>query len=1136
MTGTRRVLLFVALAAALGVLLWIGLGDVAPPTLPLPAERPSPGRDRPASLPSAALATAPVTTGATVRVIDLFRRPVAGATVEAIPDRNYEKPWFERAVAGPGAEAVGETDAGGRVLLSPLSPGKWTFRAFTEGRVSRPYSVVQLRAGPPVTVILLLGEAHTLSGTVRQADGSPAAGARVAIRPQGEHALRRVVASGADGSYCIELLPPGSYQGSAAPSPGAFGGTAEIVIPAERTHDFTLRPTGVISGRVTRLSDGAPIEGATVLVGICIPVGTSVLPATTDADGCYRVMGIPHRQNTRITALAPGRVPAHEEHDYHWLYIDRGAERVVDFRLRQGAAVSGIVRGPDGEPVEAASVTLFGNSAWGQTFSRETLTDGEGAFRFEALPTGYATVRAQAPGLHQPGFPEKPWDLGPRRRLPSPLRPITIPTSGETNVTINLVPTGRIEGTVLDASGGAAAGVLVGVSQDGVPRVVSGPDGAFVLDEVRSGAGIVVEAAPVSGIPGQADPVDLGPGETVRGITVRLPAGVVVRGTVRSESGVALKGAMVCLGLLEEDEPGMLYWPSARDHPVHPDGTFEIPITESAGWFAVQARAEGMPGRETETVEIIPGKRVFEVHVVLPDPVEIDGLVVDAETGETLPGAVVSVTSTLHDEVQRPLTGADGRFSTRVRPGENFALHVWAEGYVHVHRYDVAAGTRDLCIELHRSAEIRGRVITEDGGPAPNLEIRATGADGRDGKAWSGADGRFVIRSIPAGTYAISVRPDEDGGLDFVGTRVASVETGGPEIVIIVSRAARIEGRVVDEDGMGLPGESVVARNEETRRQGRRVLSGPDGSFAVPVLPDGTYSVTAGRPGRTHVPATVDGAGPGTIGLTIILPRGLTIAGRLVDSIGATVTGLWSRMDLSESVASDFYIFGNVEKDGTFVFRGLPEGKFTLHFIPWPLEGWLRRTVEAVPAGTTDLCVEIRPAALISGIVVDQAGKPVEGVGIVSAGKGRSWWSWGQSFDTWTDHRGNFSIGGLQPGEKFTVVVGGAEEGWSSAGEHAVATGREDLRFVVSKGKTISGGVWDAGGVVVDEAVVATLDEHGLPLAWTEVDSDGAFELPGLPDGKSTLWVLPMQEGAKPIRIGLFKAGASEVRLELPAE
>jgi len=978
-------------------------------------------------------------------------------------------------------------------------------------------------------VVLLIGGGHALTGTVRHVDGTPAIGARVAICPDGARALRRVVRTGSDGSYRIGSLPPGLYQVAAAPTEGAFCRVTTITVPADETCDITLRPTGTILGRVTLRADGTPIEGATVFVGIQSSLGTCVLTATTDAEGRYRVEHIPHRRNTRITALAPGLVPPDEEHDYHWLYIDGGSERVVDFKLRAGAVVVGVVRDPDGKPVAGAEVRLSGSSAWRQRFFRETATDREGTFRFGALPTGHAFVWARADGLHQPGAPGSPGQPGLGGR-------IVIPASGETFVTIDLEPTGRIEGLVLDDEDREIAGVLVNVSQEGVPRVETGPDGSFSIDSVGSGVGIVLEATSAAGIPGRSEPIAVAPGETVRGVRIRLPPVAVVRGTVRAESGEALHGATVRLGLLEVDEPGLLHWETACEYPVAPDGTFEIPITEPAGWFAVYAQAAGLPCGETRTMLIVPGVWVFTAHLVLPEPVVLDGIVIDAGTGEPVPGAMVRVTSALHDARQRTVTGADGRFRIRVRPGEDSGLHVSAEGYVYLYRPDVAAGTRDLRAEVCRSAEIRGRIISEDGAPAPNLAVRASRRGARDGKAWSGADGRFVIRGIAEGMYRVSIRPDEDGGRDYVAMELPSVATGGPELVITVARAARIEGRVVDEDGEGLPGVKVVARDPETRRGDGRVLSGPDGSFVLPVLSGGEYTVTTGRSGRTLVPATVQGVSPGTIGLTIILKRGLTIAGQLVDENGVVVEGLWSRLDLGEEAESDFYIFGKVRKDGTFEFRGLPEGVFTLYFLPGQSEGWLGRTVQGISAGTTDLRIEIRCAGSILGVVVDEAGLPVEGVGVIAAGEEQSWWSWGAAFDTWTDHKGRFSVGGLPPEGKYVIVVGGSEEGWSSAAEKDVATGREDLRFVIRKGLAIRGGVWEADGDPVGDAVVAVLDADGFPVAWTEVAHQGSFELSGLPTGRAMLWVLRTEKGAKPVRAGSFTAGATDIRVELPAD
>lgn len=56
------------------------------------------------------------------------------------------------------------------------------------------------------------------------------------------------------------------------------------------------------------------------------------------------------------------------------------------------------------------------------------------------------------------------------------------------------------------------------------------------------------------------------------------------------------------------------------------------------------------------------------------------------------------------------------------------------------------------------SATLAGRTEGPGGVAAPNLPIRAVNADtGTDARAYSGADGRFTLTSLPAGKYIVSV-------------------------------------------------------------------------------------------------------------------------------------------------------------------------------------------------------------------------------------------------------------------------------------------------------------------------------------------------------------------------------------------
>lgn len=57
-----------------------------------------------------------------------------------------------------------------------------------------------------------------------------------------------------------------------------------------------------------------------------------------------------------------------------------------------------------------------------------------------------------------------------------------------------------------------------------------------------------------------------------------------------------------------------------------------------------------------------------------------------------------------------------------------------------------------------------------------------------------------------------------------------------------------VQGRILDESGLGLPGVVVVVTHQESGMY-RQVVSNPDGSYYITGILPGTYRITAELPG-----------------------------------------------------------------------------------------------------------------------------------------------------------------------------------------------------------------------------------------------------------------------------------------------
>ena len=85
--------------------------------------------------------------------------------------------------------------------------------------------------------------------------------------------------------------------------------------------------------------------------------------------------------------------------------------------------------------------------------------------------------------------------------------------------------------------------------------------------------------------------------------------------------------------------------------------------------------------------------------------------------------------------------------------------------------------------------------------------------------------------------------------------------------------SSELRGEVVDDQGLALPGVTVVATNQDNG-QFRETVANVDGSFFFPVMAPGTYEITAELPGfrryiRPDIPLTVGSSFNLTVELTV---------------------------------------------------------------------------------------------------------------------------------------------------------------------------------------------------------------------------------------------------------------------------
>jgi len=323
----------------------------------------------------------------------------------------------------------------------------------------------------------------------------------------------------------------------------------------------------------------------------------------------------------------------------------------------------------------------------------------------------------------------------------------------------------------------------------------------------------------------------------------------------------------------------------------------------------------------------------------------------------------------------------------------------------------------EIRVVLGRAHRVSGRVVHEDGTPAPGITVwvEAPGLVFKDPRlpldwlarpavpeeaeqrrflqGFSGASddaGFFEIADLPEGPYrilALSPVPEPDSSLPAIVTlgelvgaarrprvlELAGVPSEASGVRLAVPRAytspsgGTVELSVTDA-ATGLP--LAGARGVLVRPGGEvHGTPGPPGVVRLSPVPPGTWTVVVER--EEYAPAVRTGIEVPTadrnVTVSIALERGVTVRGRLRNRPEAGGFGPLvhlSFLDLELSVLT--IAQAKLGEDGTYEARGLRPGRHRVSFNSWP-PGIVEPSVVTIPGGTSEVTVdlEVRPGAAL---------------------------------------------------------------------------------------------------------------------------------------------------------------------------
>lgn len=710
------------------------------------------------------------------------------------------------------------------------------------------------------------------------------------------------------------------------------------------------------------------------------------------------------------------------------------------------------------------------------------------------------------------------------------------------NARIELHPVlSRYEAGVREVEGKEPAAISARIT---TTTTTAGPDGRFVLLAPQPGMWRIVADAE-GFVPQQRLLVPLL--EETELVPVELPVDSGLRVRVLSREGAPVAGTRV-LGEIQSRFPAAApggWTPVERQGTSGADGFVRLPKTADET-LRLRVAAPGFPVQEGPTtraraaaVRLVPGTLVRDPAppqpLALPPAASLSGRVVDRHTRAPLPGALVWAVS---DPGRWVRTEADGTFrlpdiAASLESGLAAAALGHAPGVLSLQ----GIAPRDpLVLALAPTATLRGTVVDARGRQLADAELSISLLGGGTGEgtgekeshaARTSADGLFQASGLQAGaSYLVTAHHP---GFAPASAPVTLPKPGSlvPDLRLVLGRGKTAFGRVVDEGGRPVAGARVELLSGTA---GRVVASdrsaggdvpleartGADGKFELRHLPGSWFRlrIEAGgflaleRDGM-QLPAGTARADFGRF----VLQRGAAFRGWTGDPDGAPLAGaeVWI-LPAEVRDWADLYAQGPAAvtgPDGTFAVPDLsPEDSFGLDICR---AGYLPLSVTVREISGEPFRAVLRPAARISGRVIDQGGAPVPSARI------ESWLSGDEpsrsesirpcrsgSGSARSDGDGRFRFDALPPGWWNLRATAPGHRGATRGRLHVPAGGSLDgVEIVLSPGAFISGRVFTSGGEPAPGAQVSALSEEGT--LQTLAGGDGTYHLAGVEPGERTI-------------------------------
>jgi len=579
-----------------------------------------------------------------------------------------------------------------------------------------------------------------------------------------------------------------------------------------------------------------------------------------------------------------------------------------------------------------------------------------------------------------------------------------------------------------------------------------------------------------------------------------------VEGAVKGPDGKPVAGALV-IAILERMDVAVAPATTKTD----PAGQFRLAL-RTASPFTLRVEAPGLASRTLR--HQIPGA---PLSIVLARGATIEGFVRETTSGTPVAGATVEARDEMRGAgglpwdpdsgVVRATTDAKGAYRLEGLASGLYTLTAFARGLGRAERRSAPVGrTADLL--LMPGGAVSGTVTEADGKPVDGAVLRLTTTMpfARESVLVSRTDprGTFAIYGVAAGEYRLVGRhPDLAPALSAPLTVERDAEARAD---LAMSRPATLRGRLVGAGEKPTRGHAVLKEIAgvgvpEILAADLTAEAGDDGVFALRAGP-GTHTLEVSAPGHAtrRLDVDVPGAGEAVDLGDVVVEVGIAIRGHVRDGANrpvenAEVSTFYDSQSFSE----------RTDASGAYVLAGLSPGLYTVSARA-PGTGGAERKAEA---GASGIDFVLPPAGRITGLVVDDAGRPIEAFRANARARARMGYSGMR--DNFAAPDGRFVLEDVAEGEYVLDVSAPDRAPAVIPGVKVTAGGTADVGTVrLSAGGTVRGLVVDAASAPV---AGATASIGGAGRDYTRItpevtsDSGGAFEFRGVPPGTAQVTV-----------------------------